>query len=234
MKTIFIGTYYQVKTFLRIKKALFFSFIFPPFIYIIFSQIWGPSNPEYQKFLLTGIIILTVTSDSLFSVGNVIVEYYQSGLIKFFKVIPYNFNYHLISLFFSRVLIIFLSTLTLLLIAHIINHLTLTLSELIDVALGMISGIFIFSLLGIIVAHYTKENTQNLSLTNLLFFSLIFLSDTFYPLSELNPAFVKIISINPITAILKISRGTPDLISLLIWVIFLFVVHSFFFIKKKQ
>lgn len=233
MNTIFVGTYYQLKTFLRIKKALFFSFFFPSFSYIIFSLIWGLDNPDYKKFLLTGIITLTIASDSLFSIGSVMVEYYQNGLIKFFKVIPYSFNKHIIALFLSRIIIIIFSVILLLIIAFIFSHIKLSYLELLYISLGVIAGIFIFSLFGIIIAELTKENTQNLSITNVLFFSTIFLSETFYPLSEINKAFTKVIMINPITPILKLTRGNIDFVSLLLWIVVLAVIQYVFFVKTK-
>lgn len=233
MKTIFIGTYYQLKTFLRIKKALFFSFFFPSFSYVIFSMVWGFDNPDYKEFLLTGIITLTVVSDSLFSIGSVMVEYYQNGLIKFFKVIPYSFNKHLIALFLSRIIIIIFSVILVLIIAFVFDHIIFSYLEFLYVSIGVISGIIMFSFLGIIIAALTKENTQSLSITNVLFFSIIFLSETFYPLGEINKAFTKVIMINPITPILKLTRGKIDLVSLLSWIIVLAVIQYVFFVKTK-
>ena len=38
MKALFLGTYYQILNLLRVKKAVFFSFIFPAFLFVLFCK----------------------------------------------------------------------------------------------------------------------------------------------------------------------------------------------------
>ena len=234
MKTILIGTFYQLKTFIRIKKALFFSFFFPSFIFIIFSLTWGRENTAYNYFLFTGIIMVTIISDSLFSIGNVIVEYYQKGLIKFFKTIPYKFTNHLISLLFSRIVIIGLSCLLVFFVAFIFSQVTLSFDQLIHILTGMSFGIILFSLLGIVIAEVTRDYSGNTNIMNFVLFSLIFLSNTFYPLSEINPIFVDVIRFNPITSILNIIRGeTLNVLAILLWILIVLSVHIVYIYKGQ-
>lgn len=53
MRAILLGTTYQLLSFLRVKKAFFFAFVFPTFVYVLFSLIWGIDNEDYNNFLLT-------------------------------------------------------------------------------------------------------------------------------------------------------------------------------------
>ena len=75
------STYYQFLMFLRIKQAVFFSLVFPVFLFFIFGNLWGTADKDYISLLLSGIIGMTVASDGLFAVGPVVKEYYSSGLI---------------------------------------------------------------------------------------------------------------------------------------------------------
>ena len=234
MKPILIGTVCQLKTFLRIKKALFFSFFFPSFMFVIFSLTWGRDNIEYSYFLFTGIIVVTIMSDSLFSIGNVIIEYYQKGLIKFFKSSPYRFGYHLSSLFLSRIIIIVLSCLLLFIVAYFFSEVTLSFKQLVNILIGIISGMSLFSLLGVVIAETTRDYSGNTNIMNFILFSLIFLSDTFYPLSEINPIFINVVRFNPITSILNIARGNSlNLLPACIWISAVLAIHIVYLYKGQ-
>jgi ABC-type multidrug transport system permease subunit len=233
MKAILIGTYYQLITFLRIKKALFFAFFFPSFVYIIFSLIWGIDNDEYQRFLLTGVIIMTTASDALFTIGGIINDYYQNGLIKFFKATPYSFSKHIICLILSRILIVALSSIIVFIIAFLIGKFSFSVIDITHIIMGIITVMIIFAMIGIIVAEITKEHSSNSGTLNIIFYVVIFLSDTFYPLTELNPTFNTVVLLNPITPALELARGYSHIIPIAIWITALTTIHSFYHIKNQ-
>lgn len=234
MKTIIIGTIYQLKTFFRIKKALFFSFFFPSFVFVIFSLTWGRESEAYNNFLFTGILVVTLISDSLFSIGNVIVEYYQKGLIKFFKSIPYKFANHLASLFFSRIIIVAGSCLLVFLVAYLFSGVTLSFDQLPPILLGMMGGMILFSFMGVVIAEVSKDYSGNTNIMNFVLFALIFLSNTFYPLSEINPVFEDVVKFNPITPVLRIIREeTLNIGPVLIWILAIVSVHVVYLYKGQ-
>ncbi len=234
MRTVLLSLYYQLLIFSRVKKAVFFSFFFPVFIYVVFSFIWGYSNPEYSKFLLTGVIIMTVASDALFTIGNVVIGYYQQGLVKFLKTIKNSFAIHLLALVISRIVLIIAATIILLAVSFFVFNLSLTCLELLYLISGISSGFIIFSLIGLIIALFSKDTSGDVSMTNFVYFTLLFLSDTFYPLTELNPVLGSFIKILPIAPVLSIIRGSfADIYYLFIWIIVLLFAFLFF-VKKKQ
>ncbi|MDR1200158.1 MAG: ABC transporter permease [Tannerellaceae bacterium] len=225
MKTLIIGTYLQIKNLLRVKKAVFFSFIFPAFIFILFSVVWGTGNAVYTKFLLTGIIALTVASDAIFSIGAVVAGYFINGEIKLFKVLPYNFNNHLLALVISRLFILIIAVALLIVIAIAFFNVSLTAIELRNIFLGVIIGTLIFSLIGLIVAGIAKEDSGNSGLTNLVFYALLFLSNCFYALTDANESLEKIAVINPFNPILEITRGNLNFTPIIIWAIILIIIQ---------
>lgn len=206
MKTILLATYYQICNFVRVKKAVFFSFVFPVFLYVIFTFVWGNSTERYSKFLLTGIIAITIVSNSILSIGNVIVQYYQDGLIKLFKILPYSFNKHLSTLILSRIILMFIAVSILITFSFVVTKLTLSLEDLSYIFLGIIVGMFIFSLIGILVAEFFDYSDGNSGAANLFFYVLMFLSDAFYPITEMNPVLGKFIRLNPMSPILNLIR----------------------------
>lgn len=233
MKTFLISIYYQLITFNRVKKAVFFTFVFPVFIYVIFSTVWGENDPEYSMFLLTGIIIMTVISDALYSIGNVILSYYQNGFIKFFKVLPYSFNKYLLALIFSRIIITSVAIIILVTIGIVSFEISLELVDIGFILIGITVAFIIFSFLGLLIGILSKDTLENLGTTNFIYFCMMFVSDTFYPISEMNPAIGKFVYLIPISPVLKLIRGDiSELIPSIIWIIILFV--SFVIVSRTK
>ena len=236
MKTIIIGTYYQILSFLRVKKAFFFAFLFPTFIYTVFSLVWGGENEDYLKFLLTGVIVLTTASDALFSIGGVIANFYRTGLIRFFRVTPYSYTKHIIALICSRIVIVIFSTSIVLLVAYILNGTIVSLHEILYLAAGLILCIYIYAFIALIVSRITNEDSGNSGVMNFVFYGTVFLSNTIYPITELNPSFKIIVLLNPITPALDLSRGNFLLYQSVIWIILLWIVQYVCFniqLKRK-
>ena len=226
MKTLAIGTYYQILNLLRVKKAVFFSFIFPAFIFILFSIVWGNGNVIFTKYLLTGTVVLTIASDAIFSIGAVISGYYLGGEIKLFKVLPYNFNKHIIALILSRIFVLIIAISLLILMSIIFFNLRFSISELGYIFLGVIIGTLLFSYIGIVVASIAKEDSKNSSLTNIVFYAMIFLSDCFFPLSEFKESLSKVAQINPFNPILELTRGSFNFLPIIIWLIVLVICQT--------
>lgn len=234
MKTFLIAVYYELLTFVRVKVAVFFTFIFPVFIYVIFILIWGNGTPGYARFLLTGVIGMTIISDALFSVGNVVTEYEQTGEIRFFKVIPYSFQKLILALLVSRLLLLLVSAAWVMLIGCCFFGLAMTAGEIGFLALSMGSGFILFSFLSVLLALATKNRLMNVAVTNFVFFILLFLSDTFYPMTELNPELGKWVSWLPIAPVLALSRGSEQaILPVMLWIGGLVVAFGVVWKKKK-
>lgn len=229
MKTILFGTYYQILNLVRVKKAVFFTFIFPAFLFILFSIVWGTGNITYTKFLLTGVIVLTIASDAIFSIGTVISGYYLSGEIKLFKVLPYSFTKHLFSLILSRVILLAIAILVLIAIAIIFFSVTLSLNEIAYFSFTVILGTIVFSLVGIVLAYISREDSNNTNLTNICFYAMMFLSNCFYPLTELKSGFIILEYVNPFNPILNIARNGSGIIAIFAWISILLIIQLFLY-----
>lgn len=81
---------------------------------------------------------------------------------------------------------------------------------------------------------FSKDTSGDVSMTNFVYFALLFLSDTFYPLTELNPVLGSFIKILPIAPVLSIIRGSVvDIYYLFVWIIVLLFAFLFL-VRKKQ
>lgn len=235
MNTYFLSVYYQVLIFLRVKIAVFFTFVFPTFIFICFSSIWGYQNPTYYKFILTGVIIMTVMSDALFSVGDIIANYYQEGFVKFYRSLPTSMMKYLGALISSRILISFASSLLLLTIAIVFFEAEFSGSEFLYIIAGIISAFFMFSLVGLTVAFSMGDKGGSKSINNFIFFILLFLSDLVYPLSELNPSLGKLVSFLPIDPVIELTRGDINsIIPVTLWALIFLIVFYITYRTKRM
>lgn len=232
MKTLLLITYYELVIFTRVKVAVFFSFFFPVFIFLVFSFIWGHGNPHYSKFLLTGVIIMKVTSDAMFSIGSVIVSYLRGGFLKFLKGLPINIMTYFWALILSRVLIAIGTSVVLVLIGIFFFDIDFRAVELMYVFLGIAGAFIIFSFLGLIISVFTKNKNGDLTITNFVYFVMIFLSEIFYPLSIINPTLGKVVSFLPISPIISLTRGNGSSGTLVaMWAL---LIAGFFYFGFKR
>ncbi len=233
---IFYGMLCEMRCFMRVKKAFFFSFIFPIFLYLVFVLIWGNGSPEYSYFLLTGIIAITTVSNSMMAIGDVIVKYTENGLLREFKTMTYNFNYHVASLVMSRLVMLLAATAVLLAFAVLFNHLSFTISDLCRIVCGIFFGMILFSLIGVLLGEFVESKKSDNTVMNFLFYIFIFVSDAFYPASTMNPVLGYIFVFNPITPMLNIMRGIGFYWPGVIWIVALAMAQiiGFKYLRLKR
>lgn len=234
MRAILLGTTYQLLSFLRVKKAFFFAFVFPTFVYVLFSLIWGIDNEDYNNFLLTGVLVLTTASDALFSIGGVVSGYYRSGLIKFFNVTPYSFAMHVAALILSRFLVVAVSSTVVVVVAMLMSEVGWGASEVLSVCAGLMYCIYVYTFIALGALLFGTKDSDNTGILNAILYGTIFLSNTIYPLSELNELFNPIVRINPITPALELARGEQISAGVAVWPPLLTMWYVLTFKSKKQ
>ena len=219
LRILFTSIYYQTLIFLRIKIAVFFTFIFPVVLFVVFGNIWGGNGTEYFAFLLSGIIGMTVASDGLNAIGPVIKEYYSSGLLKYLRKLPFNIILHFLGLIISRVLsLIFIIILLCIVSKFMFGHIV-SMSEFINYMIGTLIGLFIFSFIGLILNFIGIKYEATNGVTNLFYFIMLFTSDAFYPASSANNFIAVIGNSLPLNSILHILRGEGYDWNLLPWLV---------------
>lgn len=218
MKVLFSSVYYQTVASLRVKQAVFFSLVFPAFMFITFGKIWGNDDPNYIRFLLSGIIGITVASDGLFAVGTVIKHYYQGGLIKYLNKMPFNILTYFSGYIISRFIFIFFVIALLSISAFLIFEYSVTYKEFMWFVLGSVIGMFIFSFIGLSLSFSGIRDGFDTGLINFVYFIFIFTSNAFYPVEEFNEAIGEIGNMLPINPVLDVLRGGDFSLKLILWV----------------
>lgn len=225
------STYYQFLMFLRIKQAVFFSLVFPVFLFFIFGNLWGTADKDYISLLLSGIIGMTVASDGLFAVGPVVKEYYSSGLIKYLRKLPFNILWHFTGLILSRIISLLFILALLCLTAKLAFDYSVTLSQLLDFVSGIFIGLFLFSFTGLVITFSGIKHNSSTGLINLIYFIMLFTSKTFYQIE--NDMINLVGNILPLNSILSILRGEGFHTSIIAWLLFTIALFYYLFNKVK-
>ena len=233
IRILSLSTYLQLLNYTRIKQAVFFTMIFPVLLFILFGNIWGFGDQDYLFFLLTGVIAATTASEGLFATGPVIKGYSDNNLIKFFRNLPFNVMIHFFGLFLSRVGVLVATMLLLTASYRLLFGASLTLLQFGLGLGGMILSFILFSLVGLLLSFYSRDSSRG-GVAGLLYFFMLFTTDVYYPVSEMNNVFAKLTFVFPITYVLGFMRGdVMNIVPILLWIGALSVAFYFVFTKSQ-
>ena len=231
-QALLYNTYLDSMAFIRVKIALFFSFVFPLMLFIIFCTIWGTANNSYIEFLLPGMIVLMAISEGLFSIGPVIKDYYSSGMIKLIKYLPVDVSMFFISFICSRLLFFLLSVALLLVSAKVFfDYNAMVIYP--RLLMGSVLSLLTFSLLGLCISFLGKKD-NNRTLSNFVFFILIFIGNLFYATAVESAVFRFFQNFLPTNHLVALMRGEAyNIVIIFGWLVFLAVLFRLLFIKIR-
>lgn len=216
VKTFLYSVYLDILSFFRLRVAVFFSILFPLLLFIVFSAIWSTDNPGYVGFILPGLFVLMGMSEGLFSIGPVIKEFYSSGRIRYMKFMPVDISYFFISFLLGRMLFFIISVLLLLILSHFIYDFNVW-KEMPRYLIGSISSLIIFSLLGLCISFLSRKDSGR-TLTNIVYFILMFVGDLFYSMTNPHPILGFVKELLPTTHLLSYMRHENfNVLTLMIW-----------------
>tara|TARA_B100000768_G_C11283481_1_gene380254 strand:+ start:2300 stop:3013 length:714 start_codon:yes stop_codon:yes gene_type:complete len=224
---------YQLLIFIRIKQAVFFTIVFPIFLFVIFGSIWGADDDDYVSFLLSGIIGMTIASDGLFAIGPVIRDYYSNGLIKYLRKLPFNILLHFMGLVFSRVISLIFIVFFLCITAYLMFGYTVTSLEIVNFIIGVFVGLLVFSFLGLVITFSGIKQVADKGIINFIYFTILFTSNAFYPVGLFNKFIGDIGDILPLNHILSMLRGEGIVYLLGFWIVLPMILFVFLFKNIK-
>lgn len=220
LKIVKESTYIHIVSFIRLKQAIFWSFAFPVFLFIVFSGIFGVFyDDDYAAFLLTGVIGMSFASDGLFAIGSIIKRYYQNGTLRILHKMPFNIVNYFIGIIVSRfiiigILVIVLNIVSLLISSYIMSWYDLTLTFI-----GIFIGLWIFSFLGLLLNFLSmKKYSSEKGLINIVYFTIIFTSNALYPVKSFNQVISNIADFLPLNPVLQLIRNEQfNIYSIAFW-----------------
>lgn len=203
IKILLVSCYIETLSFLRHKKAL----------------------------LLTGVAGMTITSDSLFSIGPVIKVYRDNNILKMLRYLPFNALIHFIGIFISRIITMLFTLIILILTSVMVFSYAVPLQRLLFLVSGVLAGTVMFSFMGLIISFFTTIETGR-GLMSFIFFVMLFLSGPLYPVFILPRILKSLAKLLAMTHLLNLIRGdTGYLYIMFLWIfafacLFLYVFYS--------
>ena len=152
---------------------------------------------QYIDYLLPGLIGISVMSTCLFSIGFVLTSYRERGNLKRLQVTPLPKWVFVLAIIIQRYVIILSQAVLLVGIAIVVFHARLhgnMLGGLAFLTLGMLTFISLGFLIG---ARVAKAET-GAGIANVIFFPMMFLSGTFFPVDNLPGILQPLLKILPL------------------------------------
>lgn len=170
----------------RNPSQIFFVFIFPLFLMFAFSSSFGKSVPHYIENNIASILLYSVLSASLTSLSVQIAEYQSGKIYQLFIQRGIKKIFYIAAQIASFMIIIFCSTIAILLVAHFSYHYDFPkLSILLVFYLKLYLYSLPFCLLAIIIRLLAKNTATASAIAMPIMFLSFFFSGMMIPLSQL-------------------------------------------------
>lgn len=169
----------HLKIFFRERQAVFWSFVFPTLLLVLFCSVFG-GTPERSTALVAGLLCINVMSGSLFGTGVVLVGAREQGILRRYKVAPVALYKIVVGVCVSRLISVLLTTTLMIVLARALFDILLP-SNWTAMAIFFVVGTLMFSSIAFAIAALSKSVAQANGLVQVLFMPMMFLSGATFP-----------------------------------------------------
>ncbi|GBG97025.1 ABC transporter permease [Lactococcus termiticola] len=183
----------ELKLRFRIPVSVFFIFIFPIFLMIAFASSFGHADPHYVQDNMAIIMFYGVLSASVTSFSSDLARYKQDNFYFLIERRSGNKLLYLLAQIIAFLIIIFVSTLAVLLVAHLNYHYQLPgLERLLPFYLKLFAYTLPWFLVSLIIGFSAKNSAVASAIAMPVMFVSYFLSGMMVPYSLLTGGLQKI------------------------------------------
>jgi ABC-2 type transport system permease protein len=162
---------------------------------------------RYIDFFVPGIVGMTIMSTALFGIGVAVAGLREKKILRRLRVTPLSGWVFILGQIVSRFFFVILQALFILLVGILVFKVRLSLRPVaFAVTLGLSALSFIS--IGFLVASVARRTESALMMANVLFFPMLFLSGTWFPVSMMPRFLHPLIKILPATYMLEAIRGS--------------------------
>tara|TARA_A100001037_G_scaffold207564_1_gene185925 strand:+ start:6061 stop:6801 length:741 start_codon:yes stop_codon:yes gene_type:complete len=196
------------KSFLRKRTAVFFTFLFPIILVCIFSFIVGTQTSglfsEESAYYVASYISIVILFTPISRMSMTVARGRDSSLFQKLCTTPLTPTEWLLAHSVTIFIICLFSTIIVLTIASILTDFVFIFP--LTIVLFLFLGSLLFCNIGVIIGGITKSQDGAIAASNSIALPLLFLSDTFIPLSYFPNWFVPLISFSPLTPFSRAAR----------------------------
>lgn len=233
IETIAYITKAHLKMAMRSKQSIFFSYSFPLFLFALFSFVGIGGDTAYINHLYVGVIAISIASEGLFIIGPTIKSYCDSGMIKYFKLMPANILVHFVGVIICRLVILIVIAISLCFISLFVYNNTVPIGLVMGSFIGIVVGTIIFGFTGFIISFSNKAKSRGKSFATFFYFITVFTSNCFYPIEEFNSKSSFIGDLLPMNGVLILMRDLELTSTIWWWVSFPVVLFYILVISYK-
>ena len=207
----------EFKDYFRSASTAFWVFVYPFLVLFFLVAIFGNKTMvvseqvdlQYGAFLLCGMVCINLVSTSLFGFTLPLVENRNKGALKMYHLFPVWTPIYVVAVIVSRVAIATLFNLAFLVIsAWILDvHLELSLFGWLSFILLLFVASSAFVVVGLFLASVCDKTSTTTTVTNIIFFPLLILSNVFFPAEALPEFFREMTEYSPLQVTVNSMRA---------------------------
>ncbi len=205
----------EQKRFWRNPANAIFTVAFPIFFLVIFGslnmddRVKDLGNIDFNQFFTPNIVAFGLMSACLVNLGINLPFRRDTGLLKRMRGTPLPIPAFVFGLLANAFLVSALLTAFVMAFGTVVYGVEFPLSHLPDLVLVLVVGAASFSALGIAIASFVPNADAGPAIVNAIFFPLVFLSGTFFPVDP-DSVLAKIANVFPVRPFLQAIFATFD------------------------
>ena len=193
MKRFLVLTKAMTLMHLRNRATLFWNLVFPIFLLVIYSQIFGEMNvggDDFMTWVVPGIVVFNILAFGLLGSGTVMVDMREKGVLRRLQASPIPAAQLVGSYLLVNVLIAVLQSTILVLFAALVFKTPLTPEGVVRALPMVVMGILTFVALGQVISGVATTTGIAVAVGQILNFSQMFITDMIMPM-DMMPAWIQ-------------------------------------------
>lgn len=199
-------TWLMLKLFFRDRQSVFWNYLFPVLLQVLFCSAFGGNDRELNLLFLSSLLLITVMSGSLYGVGIVIPSLRQAGIFRRYRVTPAR-GWMVVGPLVAVRFLVILSAVAAQILISIYYYRAPPQGTIISLATIILLGDAMFCLLSLIIANTAGAPHVANAMANVLLMPMMFLSGAITPLEKM-PHWLQVLArMFPATYVVDTLRG---------------------------
>lgn len=196
--------------FTRRRTAVFFTFLFPVILLVIFGALVRTGTPglfgEPPEYYVPGYLAVVVLFTPLSRISSTVTRYRDGRRFEKLATTPLTPTEWLLAHTLINLLVVVLASLIVLVLAVLITNAAVTVTPWLAVTITL--GTLVFCGFGAIIGRLAGSQDGAIAASNTIGLPLVFLSDTFVPPSMLPDWFIPLVDLSPLTYFARATRAS--------------------------
>jgi ABC-2 type transport system permease protein len=209
MKRFLVLTKAMTFMHLRNRTMLFWNLVFPVFLLVIYSQIFGEMDVGGQDFMtwvLPGVVVFNILAFGLLSSGTLMVQMREKGILRRLQASPIPAGQLVGSYLLVNVLIALLQSTILIVFAALVFGTSLRLEGVLRALPMVVLGILAFVALGQVISGLATTAAVAVVVGQMINFSQMFVTDMIMPIDFMPEWIQKVAPYLPAYATVQLVR----------------------------